>query len=159
MHRLGAGATLIFDVEGGAGARPRGGWIGVQVRGVPLFWVVLVYVLTIVPFIGIFQKTDQPTWAASSPSTTGSSLLEVVGRPAWWILLFLVPFVGFVIFIIVMVDLAKSFGKGTGFAVGLILLNFIFLLILGFGSARYLGPAAAGAIAGPGVPPAVTRVE
>jgi Family of unknown function (DUF5684) len=117
-----------------------------------VFWIVLVYVLTIIPFIGIFQKTDQPTWAAFVPIYNWIVLLEVVGRPAWWILLFLIPIVGFVIWIIVMIDLAKSFGKGTGFTVGLILLNFIFLLILGFGSARYLGPAA-GAPAGSGVPP------
>jgi len=36
-----------------------------------------------------------------------------------------------------MIDLAKSFGKGGGFTAGLILLPFIFLPILGFGSATY----------------------
>lgn len=35
---------------------------------------------------------------------------------------------------------ARAFGKGAGFAVGLIFLPFIFELILGFGNARYLGP-------------------
>ncbi|MDO4797567.1 MAG: DUF5684 domain-containing protein [Coriobacteriales bacterium] len=34
---------------------------------------------------------------------------------------------------------AAAFGKGTGFAVGLILLPNIFALILGFGSAQYIG--------------------
>ena len=33
--------------------------------------------------------------------------------------------------------LAKAFGKGTGFAVGIFFLQPIFLLILGFGSAKY----------------------
>lgn len=37
--------------------------------------------------------------------------------------------------------LSLSFGKGLGFTVGLILLNTIFILILGFGSAEYQGPA------------------
>ena len=41
------------------------------------------------------------------------------------------------------VDLAKSFGKGVGFGIGLILLPIIFFPILGFGSATYQGPAAA----------------
>jgi len=36
--------------------------------------------------------------------------------------------------------LAKSFGKGTGFAVGLFFLPNIFQLILGFGSSEYQGP-------------------
>ena len=50
--------------------------------------------------------------------------------------------------IIVYLDLAKSFGRGVGFALGLILLWFIFLPILGLGDAQYLGPGA-----GPGGPP------
>ena len=36
-----------------------------------------------------------------------------------------------------MVNLAKAFGKDGGFAVGLILLNTIFIMILAFGSAEY----------------------
>ena len=39
--------------------------------------------------------------------------------------------------------MAKSFGKGVGFAIGLILLSPIFIMILGFGDATYQGPAAA----------------
>jgi hypothetical protein len=49
-----------------------------------------------------------------------------------------------VIGIIINLDLAKSFGKSVGFAIGLILLSFIFVPILGFGSAEYAGPAAGG---------------
>lgn len=39
--------------------------------------------------------------------------------------------------IYVMISLAKAFGKGTGFTVGLILLNTIFMLILAFGDSEY----------------------
>ena len=39
-------------------------------------------------------------------------------------------------------DVAKNFGKGTGFGIGLAFLGFIFYPILGFGSATYQGPAA-----------------
>jgi hypothetical protein len=54
----------------------------------------------------------------------------------------LIPFVNFIIAIILIIDLAKSFGKGVGFGIGLILLSLIFFPILGFGSAQYQGPAA-----------------
>lgn len=37
------------------------------------------------------------------------------------------------------IALAKAFGKGTGFIIGLVLLPNIFQLILGFGSAKYVG--------------------
>jgi len=62
----------------------------------------------------------------------------------------LIPFVNFIILIILVIDLAKSFGKGVGFGIGLLLLPIIFFPILGFGSAQYQGPAA-GSL-GPGAP-------
>ena len=58
-------------------------------------------------------------------------------------LLFLIPLVNIAIAIILAIDIAKAFGKGTGFAIGLIFLGFIFYPILGFGSAQYQRPAGA----------------
>lgn len=89
----------------------------------------------------VFTKAGQPGWAAIIPIYNFYVLLKVAGKPGWWLLLLLIPFVNFVILILTYIDLAKSFGKGGLFAIGLILLPFIFLLILAFGSARYVGPA------------------
>lgn len=44
-----------------------------------------------------------------------------------------------VISILYSVKLARAFGRGTGFAIGLIFLQPIFLLILGLGDDRYYG--------------------
>ena len=49
----------------------------------------------------------------------------------------LIPVVGFVVWIIVSIDVARHFGRGTGFGVGLALLPMIFYPVLGFGSDRY----------------------
>ena len=54
----------------------------------------------------------------------------------------LIPFVNFIIAIILSIDLAKSFGNGVGFGLGLAFLGIIFFPILGFGSSQYQGPAA-----------------
>ena len=89
----------------------------------------------------MFGKAGQPGWAAIIPIYNIWVLLKIVGRPGWWIILFLIPIVSFVIWIIVALDLAKSFAKGSGFAVGLIFLSFIFVPILAFGSAQYVGTA------------------
>ena len=91
----------------------------------------------------LFTKAGKPGWASLIPIYNLFVLLEVVGRPAWWLLLMLIPFVNFVIMIVLAFDLAKSFGKGSGFALGLIFLNLIFLIVLAFGPAQYVGPAAA----------------
>ena len=69
-------------------------------------------------------------------------LLKIVGRPGWWFVLCLIPFVNAIILILVSIDLAKSFGKGAGFGLGLAFLGVVFYPMLGFGSAQYQGPSA-----------------
>lgn len=88
----------------------------------------------------VFTKARQPGWAAIIPFYNYWVMLKVAGRPGWWLILLFIPLVNIVIGIIVVSDLAKSFGKGVGFTVGLILLSFVFFPILGFGSAQYRGP-------------------
>ena len=90
----------------------------------------------------VFSKAGQPGWAAIIPIYNFYVLCKVAGRPGWWLLLMLIPFVNFIIFIIVCIDIAKNFGKGTGFGLGLAFLGVIFFPILGFGSAQYQGRAA-----------------
>ena len=99
---------------------------------------------TIAGMWGVFAKAGKPGWAAIIPIYNVIVLLEIVGRPVWWIILMLVPCVNIVIFLLVYLDLAKSFGKGAGYGVGLFLLGPIFFPLLGFGDAVYEGPAAAG---------------
>ena len=83
--------------------------------------VVIIYLAIIVAIIvgwwQIFTKAGEAGWKA------------------------IIPIVSFVIWIIVALDLAKSFGRGTGFGIGLALLSPIFAPILGFGSDAYKGPA------------------
>lgn len=90
----------------------------------------------------VFVKAGKPGWAVLIPIYNVYVLLEIVGRPWWWLLLLLIPLVNFVIVIILMIDLAKSFGKGAGFGVELLFLNYIFMLIPAFGDAQYAGPSA-----------------
>jgi hypothetical protein len=108
----------------------------------PVFWICwTVYtILMIAAWWKIFSKAGQPGWAAIIPIYNWIVWCKIVGRPAWWVLLLLICFPIF--FIILLIDLAKSFGKGVGFAIGLILVSIIFFPILGFGSATYQGPSA-----------------
>ena len=91
----------------------------------------------------MFSKAGQPGWAAIVPIYNLIVYLRLTGRPEWWIVFYLIPFANIVVHLIVSIDAAKSFGQGTGFGVGLFLLAPVFVLILGFGSAQYVGPAAA----------------
>jgi hypothetical protein len=107
--------------------------------------IILVYIVAIVVAIAatwkIYKKAGRPGWASIVPFYNLYVLLKIVGRPGWWLLLFLIPFVNVIVLIIVSIDMAKSFGKSTVFGVvGLFLFSFIGYLMLGFGSAQYVGP-------------------
>ncbi|HOP03776.1 MAG TPA: DUF5684 domain-containing protein [Tenuifilaceae bacterium] len=100
----------------------------------------IIFVLYIASMWVVFTKADKPGWAAIIPIYNIIVMLEIVGKPWWWILLFLIPVVN-IVFMIWMINLLSiSFGKGVGFTIGLIFLGFIFLPILAFGDAKYNGP-------------------
>jgi hypothetical protein len=111
--------------------------------------IAAVAVLMILSCWKVFTKAGKPGWAAIVPVYNMVVVLEIIGRPLWWILLMLVPLLGIVIGFIISIDLARSFGKGAGFGVGLMLLGVVFYPILAFGDARYQGPSAPGSPAAP----------
>jgi len=131
-------ARLLGQVEYSYSASSQG-----QAPG-PLFWIfwLAFMILMIAACWKIFTKAGQPGWASIIPIYNWYILCKIVGRPGWWVILLLIPFVNFIVGIILCIDLAKSFGKGVGFGIGLILLGVIFFPILGFGSAQYQGSAA-----------------
>ena len=104
-----------------------------------LYWIVMlaVTVLIVASVWKVFVKAGKPGWACLVPIYNIVVLLDIAGKPWWWILLMFIPLVNLVVAILVAVALAKNFGKGTGFAIGLIFLGFIFYPILGFGDAQY----------------------
>jgi hypothetical protein len=112
--------------------------------GVGVVVYVAVIIFEIAALWKVFVKGGRPGWAAIIPFYNYYTMLKLVGRPGWWLILWLIPLVNFIVWIIVAIDLAKSFAKSSGFAVGLIFLGFIFIPILGFGQASYAGPYAAG---------------
>ncbi|MBL8924448.1 MAG: signal peptidase I [Myxococcaceae bacterium] len=89
----------------------------------------------------LFAKAGQPGWAAIVPIYNTYVMTQIVGRPILWFILTFVPCINLVAMVLIMIDLAKSFGKSTGYAIGMILLPFIFIPMLGFSDAQYGGPS------------------
>ncbi|MBQ6421343.1 MAG: hypothetical protein IJK02_09745 [Clostridia bacterium] len=99
-----------------------------------------VSIVSLIAMFKIFKKAGKPGWHAIIPILNVYDEFDIAWGNGIMFLLLLIPFVNFVIEIMLMVKLAKAFGKDTGFAIGLIFLPLIFFLILAFGSARYVGP-------------------
>ena len=126
-------------VKGGGGAAAAFG-------AAMMVWMLICLVIAVVMIVSmwkVFTKAGKPGWAAIVPFYNFYVLLQVAGQPWWWLILVLIPFVnyvtGLIAGVLISLGLAKRFGKGTGFAVGLFLLPVIFCPILAFGSATYVG--------------------
>ncbi|MCL4449297.1 MAG: DUF5684 domain-containing protein [Actinobacteria bacterium] len=108
---------------------------------------IIVYLAVVVFYIAtlwrIFEKANEPGWAAIIPIYNTYILLKIVNRPGWWLILLFIPVVDIVVWIIVTNDLSKSFNHGTGFTFGLLLLGFIFYPMLAFGESQYTNIATA----------------
>jgi hypothetical protein len=98
--------------------------------------------------MGMFKKAGKPQWAAFVPIYNWIVLLEIIGRPVWWVILMIIPCVNIIAWIILALDIAKSYGQSQGFGialgVGIIfpVITLICLLMLSYGPAQYTGPAA-----------------
>ena len=109
---------------------------------------------SIIPFLNEWDRTDMSwnrtmAWVmiacmilGSILYSTGTTVNEdgVVVRTVVGNIGSIISLVGGIIAIISEYKLAKAFGKGFGFFLGLLFLNPVFKLILGFGDAQYQGP-------------------
>jgi hypothetical protein len=124
---------MSADEAAGLGAVIAGLGVGI------MFFLLALVVVAIVAKWKINTKAGQPGWACLIPFYNIYVELLIAGMSPLWMLSLLCFFVYPVTWIIQQVKTAQRFGQGTGFALGLIFLNPIFLLILAFGSAQYVG--------------------
>jgi hypothetical protein len=117
------------DVDGGVG--------GLLCMALWLVMIVVMIVANIAGFWKVFEKAGKPGWGAIIPIYNAILFIQIAGRPIWWFVLLFIPLVNVVVCVIVGLDIARRFGKDTLFAIGLILLPFVFYPILGFGDAKY----------------------
>jgi len=86
----------------------------------------------------VFAKAGQPGWAALVPIyNTWVLVTGICKKEALWFLLTFIPFLNIIAAWVICQELAKKFGKSSGFGIGLFLFTPIFLALLAFGDARY----------------------
>jgi hypothetical protein len=115
----------------------------------------------------LLKKAGLPGWKGFVPVYNLYLITKVVGKPGWWTLLatsnylfvilwgviggstdddlykviyFSLSILSLVFLIRIFNMLSFSYGKDSGFTVGLVMLPFVFFPILGYGNAKYEGP-------------------
>ncbi|MFC4447508.1 DUF5684 domain-containing protein [Halorussus aquaticus] len=107
-----------------------------------------ILVLTVAGTWKVFQKADQPGWASLIPIYNAYVMLKIGDNPGWYLLLFIIPIANIYAGWKMYVGVAKAFGKGIGWGVGLWFLPFVFFPLLAFGDASYHGGGRGGGSAG-----------
>jgi hypothetical protein len=72
---------------------------------------VLVALLVIAGLWRVFTKAGKPGWAALVPIYNLIVLLQIAGKPAWWLLLFLIPGVNLIMLILILIGALRQDGS------------------------------------------------
>ena len=80
----------------------------------------------------IYTKAGEKGWKSLVPIYNSYILCKIAGKEGWFFLLLCIPFVNIYAIFAIFIGLAHKFGKSTGFGVGCVFLNIIFLSILAF---------------------------
>lgn len=129
-------------------------------RGMPSMWYFIEYMFLDLLFELIvatsillaagqwymFEKAGKPGWASIIPIYNLIIICEIAKRPTWWVAMIIVPVANIVFMVKIYDGLAKSFGKDSGFTVGLVFLSQVFAAILGYGDAVYLETPSGGSV-------------
>jgi len=105
----------------------------------PLLLMLAVILITVVSCWRMFAKAGKPGWASIVPVYNMVVWLQISGKPVWWIALCFIPFVNVVVSVLCGFALARNFGRGKAFGLGLVVLPWIFFPVLAFGDDVYLG--------------------
>jgi hypothetical protein len=88
----------------------------------------------------LFVKMGKPGWNAIIPIYSTYVLVQALNKPMWW---FIVAILFSPFSIVILWELCKAFGKGTGFFVATLFFGIITMPMLAFGSATFTAPPAA----------------
>ena len=111
-----------------------------------IFWIFMAFtalifaIVNIVAFWQIFEKAGIAGWKSIIPVYNLLNLLDIVGKPRYWLLFLLIPGLHLFIPVWVIILLGQRFQQSDLFIMGLFLFGFIFIPVLAFGDSVYDKP-------------------
>ncbi len=140
--RMTTQAALLLQEDAGSGAAAA--LIGIG--SVVFLFALALGIICLIAMWKVFTKAGQPGWAILIPIYNLYIMMKIAGKPGWWVVLCFIPLVNLIIMLLMAIGIAQAFGRSTAFGViMLFFLGIIGYLILGFGSSKYVGAAAAAA--------------
>lgn len=85
----------------------------------------------------LYEKAGRQGWEGIIPFYNTYIMLEIIGRPTYWLFLLFVPILNIFIAFRMLDLFVKGFGKDSIFAVACILLPIIFIPSLAFSEAEF----------------------
>ncbi|TNJ46112.1 signal peptidase I [Tamlana fucoidanivorans] len=77
-------------------------------------WFIFILIIQVVHGLGtwkLYIKAGRQAWEAFVPIYNGYVLMKIINRPVWWVILLFLPIVNLIMFPVVWVETARSFGK------------------------------------------------
>lgn len=104
-----------------------------------LVWLALVIAVAVGMYKTFSKMGYDDAWWAFIPILNILFFLKVADKPTWWVIFAFIPFLNLILLYVMWLvcsKVASAYGKSSGYAVGLLLLGFIFYPILGFGAEK-----------------------
>ncbi|MDG0967798.1 MAG: signal peptidase I [Flavobacteriaceae bacterium] len=90
-------------------------------------WLLFIAIVQLIHFFGtwkLYQKAGFKSWQAAIPVYNAIVLMQIINRPKWWVVMLFIPIINLIIFPVVWVEIARSFGKNSTTDTLLTLLSF-----------------------------------
>tara|TARA_X000000950_G_scaffold76801_3_gene96161 strand:- start:1764 stop:3470 length:1707 start_codon:yes stop_codon:yes gene_type:complete len=96
-----------------------------------LEWLGFFLVLQLVHFGGtwkLYRAAGESPWKALVPIYNAVILMKIINRPKWWVILLFIPTINVIIFAVLWIETARSFGKNSTKDTFLVLISLGFYL-------------------------------
>ena len=94
-------------------------------------WFIFFLVIQLIHFAGtwkLYQRANRKAWEAAIPIYNAVILMKIINRPKWWVILLFIPVINQLMFPILWIETARSFGFNKRKDTALVLLTLGFYL-------------------------------
>tara|TARA_B100000809_G_scaffold63282_1_gene59964 strand:- start:8317 stop:9957 length:1641 start_codon:yes stop_codon:yes gene_type:complete len=79
-------------------------------------WIIVILAIQGIHFLGtwkLYQKAGRKSWEAIVPIYNAVILMQIINRPKWWVFLLFIPVINLIMFPVIWVETARSFGRNS----------------------------------------------